>query len=140
MHHILYTPQTSVRTVRPSPRNCPTVSVGFGGGLQPISTSKKYGFNKWLLSRIQASNVGQNTCMRVVSTHDIYSCRMCSLQLDQHGVSFIYVRWAIAYGGALADPEYIRMVAPQFEPRKKVAQLVCSFVFERRSKLTHALL
>ena len=37
------------------------VSVGFGGGLQPISTSKKYGFNKWLLSRIQASNVGQHT-------------------------------------------------------------------------------
>ena len=24
MHHILYTPKTSVRTVRPSPRNCPT--------------------------------------------------------------------------------------------------------------------
>ena len=24
-------------------------------------------------------------------------------------------------GGALADPEYVRMVAPQFEPRKKVA-------------------
>ena len=48
------------------------VSVGFGGGLQPISTSKKYGFNKWLLSRIQASNVGQHTnYMGVVSTHDI---------------------------------------------------------------------
>ena len=27
------------------------------------------------------------------------------------------------YGGALADPEYVRMVAPQFEPRKKVANL-----------------
>ena len=25
MHHILYTPKTSVRTVRPSPRNCPAV-------------------------------------------------------------------------------------------------------------------
>ncbi len=24
-------------------------------------------------------------------------------------------------GGALADPEYVRMVAPQFEPRQKVA-------------------
>ena len=23
MHHILYTPKTSVQTVRPSPRNCP---------------------------------------------------------------------------------------------------------------------
>ena len=42
------------------------------------------------------------------------------------------------YGGALANPEYVRMVAPRFEPRKKVAQLVCSF--ERRSKITHALL
>ena len=27
------------------------------------------------------------------------------------------------YGGALADPEYARMVEPQFEPRKKVANL-----------------
>ena len=27
------------------------------------------------------------------------------------------------YSGALADPEYVRMVAPQFEPRKKVANL-----------------
>ena len=27
------------------------------------------------------------------------------------------------YGGALADPEYVRMVAPQFAPRKKVANL-----------------
>ena len=27
------------------------------------------------------------------------------------------------YGGALADPEYVRMVAPQFGPRKKVANL-----------------
>ena len=48
------------------------VSVGFGGGSQPISTSKKYGFNKWLLSRIQASNGDQHTYyMDVVSTHDI---------------------------------------------------------------------
>ena len=31
-------------------------------------------------------------------------------------------------GGALADPEYVRMVAPQFEPRKKVGNfwLLCS--------------
>ena len=52
--------------------NRPT-SVGFGsGGLQPISASNNYGFNKWLLSRIQASNFGQNTdYMRVVSTHNI---------------------------------------------------------------------
>ena len=27
------------------------------------------------------------------------------------------------YGGAVADPEYFRMVAPQFEPKKKVANL-----------------
>ena len=27
------------------------------------------------------------------------------------------------YGGALADPEYVRMVAPQLAPRKKVANL-----------------
>ena len=33
--------------------------------------------------------------------------------------------------GALADPEYVRMVAPQFEPRKKVAY----FVVEHRSQL-----
>ena len=25
------------------------------------------------------------------------------------------------YGGALADPEFVRMVAPQFGPRKTVA-------------------
>ena len=25
MHHILYTPKTSVRTVSPSPRNCPYI-------------------------------------------------------------------------------------------------------------------
>ena len=30
------------------------------------------------------------------------------------------------YGGALADPEYVRMVAPQFGPRKTVANMcVC---------------
>ena len=27
MQHILYTPKTSVRTVRPSPRNCPLPNV-----------------------------------------------------------------------------------------------------------------
>ena len=65
------------------------------------------------------------------------SCRMCSLNLDQHGVS---LRLNLSmYGGALADPEYVRMVAPQFEPRKRKSQ-TCAFVFEHRSKLTHALL
>ena len=43
-------------------------SVGFG--------SNNYGFNKWLLSRIRASNFGQNTdYTRVVSTHNI--CANC---------------------------------------------------------------
>ena len=62
--------------------------------------------------------------MRVVSTHDILidnSCRMCSLNHDQHGVSLPLN--LSKYGGVLSDPEYVRMVAPQFEPRKKVANL-----------------
>ena len=48
-------------------------SAVFGsGGFQPISTSNNYGFNKWLLSIIQASIFGQNTDdMRVVSTHNM---------------------------------------------------------------------
>ena len=46
---------------------------------------------------------------------------MCKLHLDQHRVS---VRLNLpTYGGGLADPEYVRMVAPQFAPRKKVANL-----------------
>ena len=58
-------PATSLRPLR--------FYVGFGsGGLQPISTSNNYGFNKLLLSRIRASNVGQNTYyMHVVSTYNI---------------------------------------------------------------------
>ena len=32
MQHILYTPKTSVRTVRPSPRNCPTLDTTVGTG------------------------------------------------------------------------------------------------------------
>ena len=37
-------------------------------------------------------------------------------------------------GGALADPEYVRMVAPQFEPRKKVANF-CVRLRASRSQL-----
>ena len=46
---------------------------------------------------------------------------MCSQHLDQHGVS---LRLNLStYDGALADPEYVCMVVPQFEPKKKVANL-----------------
>ena len=56
---------------------------------------------------------------------------MCKLHLDQHRVS---VRLNLSTNGdALADPEFVRMVAPQFEPRKKLQ--TCAFVFEQRSKL-----
>ncbi len=37
-------------------------------------------------------------------------------------------------GGALADPEYVRMVAPQFAPRKEVANL-CVHLRASRSQL-----
>ena len=72
-----------------------------------------YGFNISLLSRIQASNFGKNTdYMHVVSTHNI------SIIV----VECVYVRTYLCTVAPLADPEYIRMVAPQFE-RKKVANL-----------------
>ena len=45
---------------------------------------------------------------------------MCSLHLDQHRFS-VRLNLLSTNGGALADLEYVRMVAPQFEPRKKVA-------------------
>ncbi len=44
---------------------------------------------------------------------------MCYLHLNQQRFS---VRLNLfTNGGALADPENVRMAAPQFEPRKKVA-------------------
>ena len=42
------------------------------------------------------------------------------------------------FGGALTDPEYVRMVAPQFEPERK--SQTCAFVFKHRSKLSYKLL
>ena len=40
------------------------------------------------------------------------------------------------YGGALADQEYVRMVAPQSEPRKKVANFcLCLRASEQMNKL-----
>ena len=70
---------------------------------------------------------GQKHILYACIIHPRYldnSCRMCSLHLDQHGVS---LRLNLStYGGALADLEYVPMVAPQFEPREKVANLcVC---------------
>ena len=59
---------------------------------------------------------------------------MCQLHLDQHRVS---LRLNLStYSGAIADPEYVRMVAPQFDPRMKVANFTSALVFEHRSKLT----
>ena len=50
---------------------------------------------------------------------------LTSLHLDQHRVS---VRLNLStYGGALADPEYLRMVVPQFVHRKNVANLCVRF-------------
>ena len=58
------------------------------------------------------------------------SCRMCSLHFDQHRFS---ARLNVSMNdSAVVDPEYVRMVAPQFEPRKKVA--TSAFVFKHRSK------
>ena len=39
------------------------------------------------------------------------------------------------YGGALADPEYVRMVAPQFGPRKKVTNLCVRLQASEQIKL-----
>ena len=38
-------------------------------------------------------------------------------------IAFLCVLNLSTNGGALADPEYVRMMAPAFEPRKKVANL-----------------
>ena len=44
---------------------------------------------------------------------------MCSLHFDQHRFS---ARLNVSMNdSALVDPEYVRIVAPQFEPRTKVA-------------------
>ena len=59
--------------------------------------------------------------MRVVFTHKIERIVVECANFDQHRVS-LHINLS-TYGGALADPEYVRMVAPQLEPRKKVANL-----------------
>ena len=64
--------------------NRPTMffSVGFG--------SNNHGFNKWLFSRIQASNFGSKDRLYACNFHPQYfddSCRMCSLHVYQHRVS-----------------------------------------------------
>ena len=57
---------------------------------------------------------------------------MCYLHLNQQRFS---VRVNLfTNGGALADPEYVRMAAPQFEPRKKVANF-CVRLRASRSQL-----
>ena len=54
---------------------------------------------------------------------------MCLLHLNQHGVS---VRLNLStYGGALAEPEYVRMVSLERKSQ------TCAFFFEHWSKLTH---
>ena len=37
-------------------------------------------------------------------------------------INIIMILNLSTYGGALVDPEYVRMVAPQFGPRKTVAK------------------
>ena len=91
-------------------------TVGFG--------SNYYGFNKWLLSRIWASNFGQNTdYVRVVSTHNILMIVVKCANCISIIIPFLCGLNLSTNGGALADPEYVCMVAPPFEPRKKVANL-----------------
>ncbi len=105
-------------------------SIGFG--------SNNYGFNKWLLSRIRASNFGQNTdYMRVVSTHNISMIVIECANCISIKIMFLCGLNVSSNGGALADPEYVRMVAPPFEPRKKVANLCVRL---RASEQIHALL
>ncbi len=55
------------------------------------------------------------------------SCRMCQLHLNQQHFSVRLGLNLSTNGGALADPEYVRMVEPQFEPRKKVANFCVRF-------------
>ena len=58
---------------------------------------------------------------------------MRSLHSDQHRVS---VRLNLStYGGALADPEYLRMVAPQFVLRKNVANLCAGLLVRSSSRI-----
>ena len=78
----------SAREVNRPTRLLALASVAAACNQYPL-VSNNYGFNKkWLLSRIQASNFGQNT--DACNIHPQYlenSCRMCSLHSDQHRVS-----------------------------------------------------
>ena len=67
---------------------------------------------------------------------------MCLLHLDQHGVS---LRLNLSmYGGALADPECNGIQNMSVWLRHNLSlerkSQTCAFLFEHRSKLTHALL
>ena len=70
--------------------------------------------------------------MRVVSTHNIEIIVECANCISINNTS---VRLNLSTnGGASTDPEYVRMVAPQFEPRKKVANF-CVRLRASRSQL-----
>ena len=74
--------------------------------------------------------------MCVVSTHNIEIIVVECANRISINVAFPYLHIISTYGGALADPEYVRMVAPQFAPRKEVANLC---VHLRASEQTIAL-
>ena len=74
----------------------PCFSVGFG--------SNNYGFNKWLLSRIRASNFGQDTdYMREVSTHNILMIVVECANCISINIAFLCSLNLFTNGGTLAD-------------------------------------
>ena len=85
------------------------------------STTNNYGCNKWLLSRIRASKFLSKHRLHACSIQPQYldnSCRIYMLTASQSTSLFCARLNLSTNGGALADPEYVRMVAPQFEPRQ----------------------
>ena len=61
--------------------------------------------------------------MRVVSTHNISMIVVECASCISINIAFLCDLNLSTNGVALADPEYVRMVAPPGEPRKKVANL-----------------
>ena len=61
--------------------------------------------------------------MHVVSTHNISMIVVKCANCISINIAFLCALNLSMNGGALADPEYVRMVALPFEPRKKVANL-----------------
>ena len=61
--------------------------------------------------------------MRVVSTHNIWMIVVECANCISMNIPFLCGLNLSTNSGTLADPEYIRVVAPPFEPRKKVSNL-----------------